>query len=111
VLYSRKLRRVNGKDEVELFSFDLQATIPEAKGLSARNLEWMKQRYSVYTVAANEQLLAAMEVPANASEQKLNQLDSEILRAETEPEWFRNLIPTAVNDDRLLKDVGRSQKT
>ena len=63
---------------VEQVSLDLQAEFPGAKGFSARNLWWMKQWYSFYTNAINGQLLAEVELHADISEPKLNQLGSEI---------------------------------
>ena len=78
MLFPRKLRRLNGEGVVEQVSLDLQAEFPGTKGFSARNLWWMKQWYSFYANAINGQLLTEVELHADISEPKLNQLGSEI---------------------------------
>lgn len=77
-LVIRRAEEKWGKGVVEQVSLDLQAEFPGTKGFSARNLWWMKQWYSFYTNAINGQLLAEVELHADISEPKLNQLGSAI---------------------------------
>ena len=77
-LVIRRAEEKWGKGVVEQVSLDLQAEFPGTKGFSARNLWWMKQWYSFYTNAINGQFLAEVELHADISEPKLNQLGSEI---------------------------------
>ena len=68
-----------GKGVVEQVSLDMQAAFPGTKGFSARNLWWMKQWYSFYSSnTSNSRLLSGLELTIDASDQKLNQLGSEL---------------------------------
>lgn len=78
-LVVRKAEEKWGTGIVNQVSLDLQAEFPETKGFSARNLWFMKQWYSFY--ASNPEikgLISDVENQINVSNEKLNQLGSEI---------------------------------
>ena len=78
-LVVRKAEEKWGTGIVNQVSLDLQAEFPETKGFSARNLWFMKQWYSFY--ATNPEikgLISDVENQINVSNEKLNQLGSEI---------------------------------
>ena len=78
-LVMRKAEEKWGKGVVEQVSMDLQAEFPEAKGFSARNLWFMKQWYSFYSVNAGAKaLISDLEEQINMSSSKLKQVASEI---------------------------------
>ncbi len=75
----RKAEEKWGTGIVNQVSLDLQAEFPETKGFSARNLWFMKQWYSFY--ATNPEikgLISDVKNQINVSNEKLNQLGSEI---------------------------------
>lgn len=91
-LVERKVEEKWGSGIVEQVSLDLQAAFPEAKGFSARNLWFMKQWYTFYSSGNETALLIAnlekqidtdslklKQVASEIQEQKLKQLDSEML--------------------------------
>ena len=78
-LVIRRAEEKWGKGVVEQVSLDLQAEFPGAKGFSTRNLWWMKQWYSFYSLnLTDNRRPAKFEVSYHASEEKLSQLGSEI---------------------------------
>ena len=80
-LVMRKAEEKWGKGVVEQVSMDLQAEFPEAKGFSARNLWFMKQWYSFYSVNAGAKaLISDLEEQINMSSSKLKQVASEIIK-------------------------------
>jgi hypothetical protein len=75
----RKAEEKWGSGIVEQVSLDLQAEFPNAKGVSARNLWFMKQWYSFYALKEETALLIEdIESGVRASGKKLNQIGSEI---------------------------------
>ncbi len=84
-----------GKGVVEQVSLDLQAEFPGVKGFSARNLWFMKQWYSFYTVN-NEtaELIEKLENSINANNKKLNQVASEICETKLNQAASENPFPT-----------------
>lgn len=84
-----------GKGVVEQVSLDLQAEFPGAKGFSARNLWFMKQWYSFYTVS-NEtaELIEKLENSINVNDKKLNQVASEICETKLNQAASENPFPT-----------------
>lgn len=79
-LVVRKAEEKWGTGIVNQVSLDLQAEFPETKGFSARNLWFMKQWYSFYATNPTEikGLISDVENQTNVSNEKLNQLGSEI---------------------------------
>ena len=78
-LVVRKAEEKWGTGIVNQVSLDLQAEFPEAKGFSARNLWFMKQWYSFYSVSSDTRVLISnYEGQINTHGSKLNQLGSEI---------------------------------
>lgn len=78
-LVVRKAEEKWGTGIVNQVSLDLQAEFPEAKGFSARNLWFMKQWYSFYSVSSDTRVLISnLEGQINIHGSKLNQLGSEI---------------------------------
>ena len=78
-LVVRKAEEKWGTGIVNQVSLDLQAEFPEAKGFSARNLWFMKQWYSFYSVSSDTRVLISnLEGQINTHGSKLNQLGSEI---------------------------------
>ena len=78
-LVVRKAEEKWGTGIVNQVSLDLQAEFPEAKGFSARNLWFMKQWYSFYSVSSDTRVLISnLEGQINTYGSKLNQLGSEI---------------------------------
>lgn len=78
-LVTRKAEEKWGTGIVNQVSLDLQAEFPEAKGFSSRNLWFMKQWYAFY--ATNPEIkgiISSVESRINVSNEKLNQLGSEI---------------------------------
>ena len=78
-LVIRKAEEKWGSGIVNKVSLDLQAEFPKAKGFSARNLWFMKQWYSFYSVNTEARaLISNIEEQFNLHGSKLNQLGSEI---------------------------------
>lgn len=80
-LVQKKAEERWGTGVVEQVSLDLQREYPDEKGLSARNLWWMKQWYSFYTSLDGEklnQLGAELKRIENQHKEKMNQLGSQI---------------------------------
>ena len=78
-LVARKAEEKWGSGIVNQVSLDLQAEFPEAKGVSARNLWFMKQWYSFYISKSDvNALISDMETQLNIGSVKLNQVGSEI---------------------------------
>ena len=78
-LVVRKAEEKWGTGIVNQVSLDLQAEFPETKGFSARNLWFMKQWYSFYATNPEiKSLISDVENQINVSNEKLNQLGSEI---------------------------------
>ena len=91
-LVIRRAEEKWGAGVVEQVSLDLQAEFPDAKGFSARNLWFMKQWYSFYSLNSTsagliknlENMIEAdgiklKQIASEIHEQKLNQVDSEML--------------------------------
>lgn len=79
-LVIRKAEEKWGTGIVNQVSLDLQAEFPEAKGFSARNLWFMKQWYSFYSVSSDTRVLISnLEGQINIHGSKLNQPDSEMI--------------------------------
>ena len=91
-LVIRKAEEKWGSGIVEQVSMDLQAEFPDAKGFSARNLWFMKQWYEFYSIKGDATILISYletqlennssklnQVGSEIHEQKLNQLDSEMM--------------------------------
>lgn len=78
-LVIRKAEEKWGSGIVNKVSMDLQAEFPKTKGFSARNLWFMKQWYSFYSVNTEARaLISNIEEQINLHGSKLNQLGSEI---------------------------------
>jgi hypothetical protein len=68
-----------GKGVVEQVSLDLQAAFPGVKGFSARNLWFMKQWFSFYSMnSGNAALIASLNDKVDVNSPKLKQVASEI---------------------------------
>lgn len=75
----RRAEETWGAGIVEQVSLDLQATFPEAKGFSARNLWSMKKWYSFYTSAPEaSEVLYSIESRFEHEDKKLHQLGAEM---------------------------------
>jgi len=78
-LVIRKAEEKWGSGIVNRVSLDLQAEFPKAKGFSARNLWFMKQWYSFYSVNTNaKSVISSIEEQININDSKLKQVASEI---------------------------------
>ena len=78
-LVIRKAEEKWGSGIVNRVSLDLQAEFPKAKGFSARNLWFMKQWYSFYSVNAKaKSVISSIEEQININDSKLKQVASEI---------------------------------
>ena len=78
-LVMRRAEETWGAGIVEQVSLDLQATFPEAKGFSARNLWSMKKWYSFYTSAPEaSEVLYSIESRFEQENKKLHQLGAEM---------------------------------
>ena len=78
-LVIRKAEEKWGSGIVNRVSLDLQAEFPKAKGFSARNLWFMKQWYSFYSVNTKaESVISSIEEQININDSKLKQVASEI---------------------------------
>ena len=78
-LVIRKAEEKWGSGIVNRVSLDLQAEFPKAKGFSARNLWFMKQWYSFYSVNTKaKSVISSIEEQININDSKLKQVASEI---------------------------------
>ena len=78
-LVIRKADEKWGSGIVNRVSLDLQAELPKAKGFSARNLWFMKQWYSFYTVNTEAKaFISNIEEQSSINGSKLKQVASEI---------------------------------
>ena len=78
-LVIRKAEEKWGSGIVNRVSLDLQAEFPKAKGFSARNLWFMKQWYSFYTVNTEAKaFISNIEEQSSINGSKLKQVASEI---------------------------------
>lgn len=78
-LVIRKAEEKWGSGIVNRVSLDLQAEFPKAKGFSARNLWFMKQWYSFYSVNTEARaFISNIEEQININGSKLKQVASEI---------------------------------
>lgn len=96
-LVQKKAEERWGAGVVEQVSLDLKREFPNASGLSARNLWYMKQwylYYSDYNRQFLKQLGAEMQIPENHLNIKMHQLGAEIIEGNNN-----------VNDIRLLSKV------
>ena len=81
-LVIRKAEEKWGSGIVNRVSLDLQAEFPKAKGFSARNLWFMKQWYSFYSVNTKaKSVISSIEEQININDSKLKQVASEIHEA------------------------------
>ena len=78
-LVIRKAEEKWGSGIVNRVSLDLQAEFPKAKGFSTRNLWFMKQWYSFYSVNTKaKSVISSIEEQININDSKLKQVASEI---------------------------------
>ena len=78
-LVIRRAEEKWGKGVVEQVSLDLQAAFPGVKGFSARNLWFMKQWFSFYSMnSGNAALIASLNDKVDVNSLKLKQVASEI---------------------------------
>ena len=93
-LVLRKVEEKWGSGVVEQVSLDLQAAFPEAKGFSARNLWFMKQWYTFYSVVPSAKL-SGRDLLIQTGKPKLNQLGSEIRESKLNQPDSELLFPPA----------------
>ena len=94
-LVQKKAEERWGAGVVEQVSLDLKREFPNASGLSARNLWYMKQwylYYSDYNRQFLKQLGAEMQIPENHTNIKMHQLGAEIIEGNNN---VNDIFPTS----------------
>ena len=118
-LVIRKAEEKWGSGIVNRVSLDLQAEFPKAKGFSARNLWFMKQWYSFYSVTTEaKDFISNIEEQISINGSKLKQVASEIQESKLKqadsalsfPQMFAYTYTEALLSETIgeLSDLGQA---